>query len=76
MQKTFGIALAAGFDTDCNCATAGSVLGMLLGAKALPQSWIAPLNDQVTSGVDGFGCVRISEMAERMLRLITERDSK
>lgn len=63
--RTMGLCLTMGFDTDCNCATAGSVLGMMLGAKKLPEAWIAPLHDTVLSGVDGFGLVRISDMAAR-----------
>ena len=59
-----------GFDTDCNCATAGSVLGMVLGAQLLPEVWTAPLNDRVLSGVDGFGLVHISDMAARTQALI------
>ena len=57
--RTMGLCLTMGFDTDCNCATAGSVLGMVLGAAALPEGWTAPLSDTVLSGVDGFGLVRI-----------------
>lgn len=64
-EKTVGIAVSAGFDTDCNGATAGSIVGMTLGADALPEKWIKPLNDQLKSGVDGFGLVKISDMAKR-----------
>lgn len=63
--KTMHLSLTVGFDTDCNCATAGSVLGMVLGASALPDSWTAPLDDKIMSGVDGFGLVKISDMAKR-----------
>lgn len=63
LEKTLGIALLAGFDTDCNAATVGSVLGALLGAKALPEKWIAPLNDTLLTGVDGYNRVHLSEMA-------------
>jgi hypothetical protein len=58
-----------GFDTDCNCATAGSVLGMVLGAGNLPEEWVEPLCDTVLSGVDGFGLVKISDMAKRTVQL-------
>ena len=68
-EKTIGITLQAAFDTDCNCATAGSVVGMLLGARSLPEKWTKPLNDQVRSGVDGFGLVKISELAARTMRI-------
>lgn len=68
-EKTMGIAVSGAFDTDCNGATAGSVIGMLLGAGALPEKWVKPLNDTVKSGVDGFGMVRISELAERTVKI-------
>jgi ADP-ribosylglycohydrolase len=62
-EKSISIAVLGALDTDCNGATTGSILGMILGAKALPEKWIAPLNDQLKSGVDGFGLVKISEIA-------------
>lgn len=68
--RTMGLCLTMGFDTDCNCATAGSVLGMVLGAANLPACWTAPLCDTVLSGVDGFGLVRISDMAKRTAALV------
>jgi len=68
--ETVGLSIIPGFDTDCNGATAGSVIGMMLGAKALPESWVTPLNDTVISGVDGMGKVRISELARRTVALI------
>jgi ADP-ribosylglycohydrolase len=68
--RSIGLAVAAAFDTDCNGATVGSVLGMMHGASALPSEWIDPLNDKIKSGVDGFGLVRISELAERTVGLI------
>ncbi|MCC3373699.1 ADP-ribosylglycohydrolase family protein [Cohnella sp. REN36] len=70
LERTIGIAVAAAFDTDCNGATAGSIVGMIRGAKALPEKWTAPLNDLIKSGVDGFGLVRISELAERTVAII------
>lgn len=70
-ECTMGICLCAGFDTDCNCATAGSVIGILLGSAALPEKWIAPLCDRVKSGVDGFGLEAISDLARRTVSLIS-----
>ncbi len=70
LEKTVGIAVAAGFDTDCNGATTGSIVGMIVGAKALPAKWVEPLDDTIISGIDGFGKVRISELAARTVDLI------
>ena len=69
-ERTLSLSVSAAFDTDCNGATAGSVLGVVLGAKALPEKWIAPLNDSLESGVDGFGRVKISDMASRTMKLL------
>ncbi len=66
-EKSISMAVLAAFDTDCNGATVGSILGMVLGAKNLPNKWIAPLNNLIKSGVDGFQLVKISELAERTL---------
>jgi ADP-ribosylglycohydrolase len=70
LEKSIGIAVLGALDTDCNGATVGSIIGMMLGAEALPQKWISPLNDRLKSGVDGFGLVKISEMAARTVNII------
>jgi ADP-ribosylglycohydrolase len=69
-EKSIGIAVLGAFDTDCNGATVGSIMGMILGAKKLPQKWIKPLNNQIKSGVDGFGLVKISDMAQRTVEVM------
>jgi len=68
-EKTIGISVCAGFDTDCNAATAGSILGMILGAGKLPEPWIKPLNNKLESGICGMANTEISELASRTLEL-------
>jgi ADP-ribosylglycohydrolase len=65
LAKSISIAVMAGWDTDCNGATVGSILGAMLGAKDLPQAWISPLNDTLHSAVFGFDQTRISDLALR-----------
>ncbi len=65
LEKSIGIAVMAAFDTDCNGATAGSIVGMINGANTLSGKWIKPLNNLLKSGVDGFGLVGISDLARR-----------
>jgi ADP-ribosylglycohydrolase len=69
-EKSIGIAVTAAFDTDCNGATVGSIMGMIQGANDLPGKWTDPLNNLIKSGVDGYGLVKISELAERTVSLI------
>jgi len=64
-ERAIAIAVMGGWDTDCNGATAGSVMGTILGAKGLPAQWIAPLRDRISSIVVGFTEMRISELARR-----------
>jgi ADP-ribosylglycohydrolase len=68
-EKTITIAVQLGQDTDCNGATAGSVVGLMLGAHALPEKWTIPLHDTLHTCVVGFGKVSIAEMAERTYQL-------
>jgi len=69
LERTICIAVMGGFDTDCNGATAGSIIGMMLGANRLPDKWIAPLNDRIKSIVVGFTDSRISDLAKRTTAL-------
>ena len=57
------------FDTDCNGATVGSIMGMALGAKGIPSRWTERLNDTLETSLRGHQSVRISEMAEKTLEL-------
>ena len=75
-EKTIGIAVSSGFDTDCNAATAGSIVGMILGARNLPEKWIKPLNNDLKSGVDGFNHVKISDLANMTMDIIKNRRSE
>lgn len=76
-ERTLTTAVMCGLDTDCNGATAGSVLGPMLGAKRLPERWVKPLNDRIMSYATGFNDSRISELAERTYtvakRMLRER---
>jgi ADP-ribosylglycohydrolase len=63
--KGIATAVLGGWDTDCNGATVGSILGASLGASALPASWTGPLNDTLYAEVTGFHPITISECARR-----------
>ena len=64
-KKTISIAVMCGLDTDCNGATAGSILGALKGISEIPKDMAEPLHDRVKSAVFGYTDVRISELAKR-----------
>ena len=60
----------AGWDTDCNGATVGSILGIVFGAKALPHKWVGVLNNRLISAVSGETDNQISDLAQRTVELI------
>ena len=64
-EKTITNAVMGGWDTDCNGATSGSIVGVLMGAKALPSKWINPLKNQVRSSLGGFDNSKFSDLASR-----------
>jgi ADP-ribosylglycohydrolase len=68
--RTLSISVMCGLDTDCNGATAGSVIGAILGARALPADYVDPLKDTLRSAVFGYDGSAISELAERTLALV------
>jgi ADP-ribosylglycohydrolase len=68
-EKSIAISVMGGWDTDCNGATAGSILGVMLGADKLPDKWVDPLNNTVESYVIGFNNSQISALAQRTFTL-------
>ncbi|WNR43134.1 ADP-ribosylglycohydrolase family protein [Paenibacillus roseipurpureus] len=63
--KAISTSVLGGWDTDCNGATVGSIMGASLGAKSLPSHWVEPLHDTLYSAVIGFHPIAISECAQR-----------
>ena len=68
--RSVGMAVSTGLDTDCNGATVGSVLGAMLGYKALPEAFTARVCDTLDSRIFGMDRVSIKEMAEKTLRFV------
>lgn len=68
-SKSICIAVMGGWDTDCNGATVGSVLGALMGRRNLPSRWIAPMNDRIRSYVIGYDGSSIPALAGQSLHI-------
>jgi hypothetical protein len=47
-SRSVDIATRCGQDADCNAATAGGVLGVMLGYDAIPEFWLNPLKEVET----------------------------
>ena len=68
-------AVRSGWDTDCNGATVGSILGVKIGAQRLPEKWIGVLNDRLMSAVRNENDNRISDLAKRTLAVVQQMES-
>lgn len=65
--KSICMAVEAGYDTDCNGATVGSILGMANGIDSIPEAWKKPINNTLHTSIFGVGTVKISERVKQTL---------
>ncbi|MBB3125414.1 ADP-ribosylglycohydrolase [Paenibacillus rhizosphaerae] len=64
-ERAVTTSVLGGWDTDCNGATVGSIMGAMVGAEGIPASWSEPLNDTLYAEVIGFHPISISECSSR-----------
>lgn len=69
--KSICTAVQAAFDTDCNGATVGSVVGMLAGAGGIPDKWISPFGGRLKTAIAGYGEVTAEGLAEKTAEIIS-----
>ena len=68
--KSICMAVETGFDTDCNGATVGSILGMANGIESIPEYWTERINDTLHTSVFGVGTVKISDRVKMTMEHI------
>lgn len=71
--KSVCMAVETGFDTDCNGATVGSVLGMANGIQSIPEYWKKPINDTLHTSIFGVDTVKISDRVRLTMEHIARR---
>lgn len=52
LDRTIQLALQCGYDTDCTCATAGAIIGAMIGYAQLPESVTSLIQDYYVIGID------------------------
>lgn len=70
--KSVTTAVMGGYDTDCNGATVGSIVGVIVGAKNIPSLWVEPLGDTLESYIPDNHTLKISELAYRFIDQINK----
>jgi ADP-ribosylglycohydrolase len=73
-HRAVTFAVMAGWDTDCNGATVGSIMGAFLGAGRIPSRWADPLHDTLRSQIAGYHPIAISECAARSAHVVQAAD--
>lgn len=68
--KTICLAVQAAFDTDCNGATAGSILGTMLGTGGIPACWSAPYNNRLATATFEYTDVTVAELVKKTIQII------
>lgn len=74
--KSLCFAVNCGEDTDCTAATLGALMGIISGAKALPEKWMSPLGDRIaTMCIDKTSRGvwvpdTVTELTDRILRVL------
>ncbi len=72
--KSICMAVETGFDTDCNGATVGSIIGMANGIESIPKYWTRPINDTLHTSIFGVGTVKISDRVRLTMKHIAENN--
>ncbi len=60
-SRSICMSVEVGFDTDCNGATVGSILGMALGRKCIGDEWAGNIHDTLYTSIFGIDVVKISD---------------
>ena len=63
-RKAVCTAVSFGFDTDCNGATVGSIMGVALGYDKIPADFTSKTGDTLETNVFGRETVSIKQMAK------------
>lgn len=65
--KSICMAVQTAFDTDCNGATVGSILGMRGGIDCIDDYWMKPVNGKIHTSIFGVGTVDIEAAVEKTM---------
>lgn len=68
--KSICIAVGMAFDTDCNGATVGSILGMRNTIDGIDEYWQKPVNGKIHTSIFGVGTVNIEKAVDKTMEHI------
>jgi len=69
-SKSICMSVETGFDTDCNGATVGSILGLANGIESIPTYWQGPINNKLNTAIFGMHSVMIDDLVALTMKHI------
>lgn len=69
VTKVISEIVAMGLDNDCTAATAGSIVGAIVGKQGIPAHWYDPFHGKVLTYLNGHEELLISDLVERFTAL-------
>lgn len=66
--KSICLSVQTGFDTDCNGATVGSVLGMRGGMASISEEWTGPIHGTLQTTIFGMDKAAVKDLAAMTMR--------
>ena len=69
-DEAIGEAVSSGWDTDCNGATVGGLVGLDLGE--IPDKWTKPWQGKVSTAISGLGELTLGDLVQRTISLVSK----
>jgi ADP-ribosylglycohydrolase len=68
VTNVIGNTVAMGMDNDCTAATAGSIVGAVVGIDSVPEHWFKPFRNKTRSYLTGHEWFRHNDLVRRFTR--------
>ena len=69
VTKVISETVAMGIDNDCSAATAGSIVGAVVGKNGIPEHWYKPFNNKIHTYIKDHKVFYIDDVAARYAKL-------
>lgn len=65
LTRVIGETVAMGLDNDCTAATAGSIVGAIIGQANIPAHWTRPFDNRIATYLNGIPEMALDDVLER-----------
>ena len=73
ITKVIGETVAMGLDNDCTAATAGSIVGAIVGKKGIPKHWYRNFKNTIHSYLIGKPAFAMDDVVNRFTKQVKKR---